>query len=551
MKQQLKPLAISLCVLSLMTAPAVMAAQTDSQSTASLARQVAKLQREVALLKGQRAIDRRETTQRERTVKVVRHVHHHYPAENATNMERHVLRHLRPTAEQLENQRYENQQSVESPYATLPPTGTDYFPIDLDVPGQAFVSTGPYIGIPLQFSGSNLIINSPSVNEDVALLNLRKNIRQRLRALGVDFEATHGHLLLSGLVEAQANYKQNTSGRASDINVTRAALDAYILGPASWTSGLLSLHYDDNIGASEGSLATNYRTANSRVFVRQAFIILGDFEQTGLYSTIGQMFVPFGTYSSNMISSPLTQLLARTKARAVLIGYQQQTPNAFYGAGYVFRGDAHAGQSGINNGGINLGYRFACERFSGNFGGGFIGNIADSAGMQVTGGRNANPSVFDGFGGIDGLGSEKLKHRVNAYNVRGLFSIGKHLDFLAEYVGSSKAFSTEDLTFNDRGAKPWAFNVEAAYSFTLFERPTAVAIGYGHAHDTLALGLPPHRYSIVLNTSWWKNTLQSLEFRHDSNYAESHFATGSEVTPFTHGPGRSDNMVTAQFDLYI
>ena len=39
--------------------------------------------------------------------------------------------------------------------------------------------------------------------------------------------------------------------------------------------------------------------------------------------------------------------------------------------------------------------------------------------------------------------------------------------------------------------------------------------------DALALGMPAQRWSAVLNTSIWRNTLESLEFRHDINYAKS------------------------------
>ncbi len=447
----------------------------------------------------------------------------------------------------------------------VPVTGLDYLPIDLQVPGQSFVSSGPYIGIPLSFSGNNLIINSPNINEDVTLLNMRKNIRERLIALGRFDETERAHILLSGIVEAQANYQNpGTGSNSSDIDLTGAGLDAYILGPSNWTSGLLSLKYDNNIGAQTGSLSTNFRPIDSRVFVDKAFIVIGDFSRSPFYGSGGQMYVPFGVYASNMISSPLTKILARTKERAIAVGYRGQEKDAFYATGYVFRGDTFLGSTGqIANGGVNVGYHFVCGKFSGDFGGGAIGNIADSIGMQITGGRAAN--VFDGFGGttvittnpVTGLlqqtsvGNEHIVHRVPAYNVRGLFSIGETIDLLAEYVGASTSFNPNDLTFNSHGAKPYALNAEAAYTIPIFSKPTSFALGYGKAKDTLALGIPRQRCSFAINTSIWRDTLQSFEFRHDINYAAKDSATGSNVLPLITGTGKPDNLVTAQFDLYF
>jgi hypothetical protein len=440
----------------------------------------------------------------------------------------------------------------ESGSNTITPNQVNNLPIDVDVPGQSFVSSGPYIGVPLAFSGSNLIINSPNINEDVSLLNIRKAIKERLRLLGRAQEEDHAHLLLSGIVEAQALYRDPGEGpTSSDIDLTNAELDGYILGPSSWTSGLFAMTYDNNIGAREGTLATNQRVSNSRVFISKAFIVLGDFSKSPWYASIGQMYPPFGLYSSNMISSPITKILGRMHERALVIGFQQQGANAVYGAGYIFRGDTYTGATTrLSNGGFNLGYRFASGNFSGNIGGGAIMNLADSSGMQFNG---QSQPLFGGFGATNNFGSELISKRVPALNLRALLSIGSHVDLLMEYIGAINSFSLNDLTYNSHAAKPQAITFEAAYSFSAFERPSSIALGYAKSKETLALSLPAQRVSAVFNTSWWKDTLQSIEYRHDQNFPESAYATGngSAVVGVINGAGKPDNTVTAQFDLYF
>jgi hypothetical protein len=388
-------------------------------------------------------------------------------------------------------------------------------------------------------------------------MKLRKNVTERLIQLGVPHE-DHSHLLLSGVVEGQAFYN-NRGGQSnvSDIDVTNAQLDAYILGPSPWVQGMMEFSYENDSGSSSGSITTNHRTSNSRVFINKAFITVGNFSESPFYGTIGQFYVPFGTYSSSMISNPLTKSLFRTKARAILLGFQQQSPNALYASLYTFRGDSRVvnTSSQINNGGVNFGYKFKNDSFNGDIGAGVIGNVADSGGMQKT----DNRSLFDGFGststscgplGTSACGNEQLVHRVPGYDVHGSLSIGQHWDLLAEYVTASTPFNAADMTYNGKGAKPQALNAEAAYSFEAFNKPTSVAVGYGMTRDALAIGLPRTRYAAVLNTSWWKNTLQSLEFRHDINYANNSTSTGSGVAGPT-GTGKSNNVVTAQFDIYF
>lgn len=550
MQQRLKPLVLSLCLLGFVTPVAANSQDAQAQRLERLQQQLSSLQHEVNALKSEKKAthSRSLSNSSSSTTPEVKR--------NATG----ATIETRAEASEKKEDKVDGATPISGP-SNLPDSGIQYFPYDVDVPGQSFVSTGPYIGVPLQYSGSNLIINNPSINQDVALLGLRKNINQRLASIGLTPRDERPHLLLSGVVEGQAVYRNrgdHPNSNSSDINLTSAGIDAYVLGTA-WTSALISLNYDGSNGANTGSFSNYSRTQNSRVVVNKAFIVLGNFSQSPWYGTIGQMYVPFGQYSSTMISSPLTKLVARTQARALLVGYQKQAPCAFYGALFAFRGDSRLGGTNrINNAGLNVGYKFDTGYYKGNFGGGVIANIADSQGMQNNGFSVVPlrvvfppvPLVFTGFGGVSGSGSEDLVHRVPAYNVRGLFSFGPTLDLVAEYVIASTPFSRADMTMKSHQARPQALNVELAYSFQGLSKPLSLSGGYGMTKDSLALGLPAQRWSAVLNTSVWRNTLQSLEFRHDINYAASAYATGSGL-PVPQASGSSDNIVTAQFDLFF
>ena len=100
---------------------------------------------------------------------------------------------------------------------------------------------------------------------------------------------------------------------------------------------MLELSFDNNLGTETGSFSSNNRTQNSRVFVNKAFVVIGDFLRSPFYLSFGQMFVPFGTFSTTMVSSPVTQILARVQARALVLGYKQQSENNFFAAAYILK----------------------------------------------------------------------------------------------------------------------------------------------------------------------------------------------------------------------
>src|SRR5438046_8429680 len=129
MRRRLSPLVAGLCILGFISVPAFATTQ-DSQSVDQIAKQLAQLQKQVNLLQAQLRTKNKQTSKS------------HSSTQNASNSS---------------NSSYDTADSnKDAPIAgisTLPTSGTSYIPVDVDVPGQSFVSSGPYIGVPLQFSG--------------------------------------------------------------------------------------------------------------------------------------------------------------------------------------------------------------------------------------------------------------------------------------------------------------------------------------------------------------------------------------------------------------
>ncbi len=136
--------------------------------------------------------------------------------------------------------------------------------------------------------------------------------------------------------------KEPGSSTSSNLDITSAGIDCLCIRTWAWLSALIGLNYDNSPPSSSMSISNNYsRVLNSHVFVNQAFITVGNFNRTPLYGTFGHLYVPFGTYSTSFITGSMTQTLGRTKARALVLGYQPQTDDALYTAGYIFKGDTY------------------------------------------------------------------------------------------------------------------------------------------------------------------------------------------------------------------
>lgn len=544
---------LTACMVSLLALPAYADQTTNANSqdvdqlikkingqTASLQAEVKELKSEVAVLKQQQA--RQHTSQQ-----MEQEEHMHLLAESEA-----YARHLQATEVGLSTNPARN-----STGTSVQPNGAR--PVENVMPEalpQSFFSglpvyTSAYVGDHTAFDPSALVIYYPTYNEDLHLLQQRQTLYNQFDAAGVPPPA-NPFLQISGKLEGQAIYtKPSFASHTSDISLATSELD-FIPVINDWASGFAAIAYDN-------SLAPNTPlTSNSRIFLDQGFLTIGNLNAAPVYGTLGQMYVPFGAYLSNMITDPLTEDLGQIKARALLLGYQEHGNQGLYAQAFTYNGEANlsANNNTVNSGGANLGYMYNGANWNFDLGASGDANIADSIFMQDTLAPsslvNGNPA-FSGFGEVND--DDVIHKRVPAYDLHGSVGVG-NWGLVAEYLHSTTDFDTQDLTFDGHGAEPSALNVELSYNFPTYGRPSAITVGYGQSKQALALLIPEQRFIAVYNISIWKDTVEAIEFRHDINYKAQDTATGNGLPiNFEQGGGNSlggsVNAVTFQTGIYF
>ncbi|MFA5959632.1 MAG: LbtU family siderophore porin [Tatlockia sp.] len=424
----------------------------------------------------------------------------------------------------------------------------DFYPTALIADGRVLtyiagtpIVTSPYLGAMPAFDGSDYIVNISSINRDLRLMEQRRRLYRAYRQIG--YPAPNLPIIaLSGKVQPVAMANRTYLGRtAGDLNLGSSEL-AVAAALNDKVEAYISLAYD------ESPPPVGPRVTNSNFSLNNGFVNIGNLDQSPLYFTAGQMYVPFGRYSSSMISSTLPLRLARTKSRPFILGYKSQGASGPYAAVYGFTSDTGLGHSGI--GGLNLGYTLRIADIFGDIGVGYISSITDSTGMQDTGSM-----PFTTFGGFSSpTNGTELIHKIPGVDVHANLSFDRY-SLTAEWVGAGKAFRVQDLSFNGRGAKPQAAQIEAGVTFMAFNKPASLGLGYQWSKETLALHLPHHRASAVFNISLWKDTIESLEYRHDVDFSTISYANGANspdlINLNTIGTGKAADALIAQIGVFF
>ncbi len=301
----------------------------------------------------------------------------------------------------------------------------------------------------------------------------------------------------SGVIEVEAGYERvdyddpaSDDEDSSDITLATAQLG-------------IDVDVVDNVS---GSIVFLWEEDDTEpVDVDEAFITLGGSEQVPVYLRGGKMYLPFGDYTTSMISDPLTQELGEIRESALEVGYEA---SGFCVAAYVFNGDIdEAGEdSHIDNFGVTVGYTLERDNFNIDVGVCYINNLIDSDGYGDAFEDAQDEAAVAGA-------TLELKDYVGGFGAHVVVDIAG-VNIVAEYVGA-----TEDPEYLLNGVKTTgdaisAWNIELGYTFTAAAKEITVAAGYQGSDDAAAM-LAESRYIGTVAVAVAQYTTLALEYRHD------------------------------------
>ena len=312
------------------------------------------------------------------------------------------------------------------------------------------------------------------------------------------------HVELSGLVEVEANswsvddngFYEDDDGSDFALATVEIGLDAKI---SEWSSAHILLLYEEG-------------EEDDHIIVDEGTITLGNMDKFPLYLSAGKMYVPFGSFETNMISDPLTLEMGETRDTSILFGFES---GSFRGSLYAFNGDINkeGKNDDIDTYGANLGYIYINDNISFDVTLDYISNLADT----------------DGIGDyLTDNGIDEINDYVDGITVHGHISMGP-FTLIGEYLTALDDFENTEIAFKGGGAEPESWNIELGYTTELFNREMTFALGYQGTDEAVAFGLPEELYIGAISMELFDHTYLALEYFHAEDYDTSDGGTGDDA----------------------
>jgi len=285
---------------------------------------------------------------------------------------------------------------------------------------------------------------------------------------------------IGGVVEVEAQ-RISPDGGPDESDIYVATVELGIAAQINdWTETEVVLLYEDD--------------GDAELDVDAATISIADPDSIWT-ATAGQYALPFGNFSTNLVSDPITLDAAETVDSAIEFGVANDGLSA---SAYVFKGDH---ESEIKNYGVALSYETETDNFAFSGGLGWINDISES------------DSVVDH---VDDGGPSML-NKASAWSAFAQFNSGA-FTVIGEYVAATDSLDAYSTT-----EEPSFYNIEAAYNFDAAGRPATFAVGFQGSDEASAYagGMDEERTLAAFSMEIMDGTNLAFEYANTEDYAGS------------------------------
>ena len=308
-------------------------------------------------------------------------------------------------------------------------------------------------------------------------------------AVALASPAYAAEVTLSGAVEVEAAMVEDFAGaKTTDIVVATAAvgLDATINDRVSATVNLLFEEDDTPFGLDEGYVTLQMNKTTSLI--------------------AGRVYVPFGTFESNMVSDPQTLELGETSETILMVSEESGKVS---GSIYAFSGDVDEASEAPDNSALSFGANIAIATDNFTVGASYISNIAETGALEGVNPGSTVDATVAGYGVSFGYTKANLS-------------------VIAEHVTAVEGFTNGDLggaISNEE--QPRATNVEVAFAL---QNGATLAAAYQITSETAFLGLPKYVTSVAYTFEPMKDVSMGIEYAAMEDFAVNDSETGTAFT---------------------
>ncbi|MDH5407689.1 MAG: LbtU family siderophore porin [Gammaproteobacteria bacterium] len=301
-------------------------------------------------------------------------------------------------------------------------------------------------------------------------------------------------LEVSGVMEVEYGSSEDYAGNSSSdiaLATVELAFDAKIDKGVSMHVGLLHEEDDTPLEVDEGYIEMELGSATL---------------------TMGQLYVPFGSYETNVLSDPLTLEIGETRESVIMLGTSFGSINA---SAYIFNGDTQeaSADDAAEQVGFSVSYASEGKDMSMDIGLDYISNVADSDG--VTG----------------ALPGTDLVSYVPAQILHANLTFGP-MHVIVEHLMTDQ-FDASEVAFKGNGAEVTATNLEFGYDMKIGGKDATLGVAMQTTDEAVGLGLPKDKTLLALSVNLYEYTALTFEYATSNDYDVADGGTGESATSYT------------------